>query len=96
MDVGSRVEHQMSNSAASAALTSGAGRLVYDTDCFSTVSRTAALGASWPFGVLELKSWFPPLNRPAHRVPNVRFYPLACAKRLAANTDAAGVFGPIE
>ena len=36
------------------------------------------------------------LNRPGHRVPNVRFYPLGHADRLAANTDAAGVLDPIE
>jgi hypothetical protein len=36
------------------------------------------------------------LDRPGHRVPNVRFYPLGRAERLAAITDAAGVLGPIE
>ena len=46
MDAESGVKHQMSNSPASAALTSGAGWLVYDTDCFSTVLGKAALGAT--------------------------------------------------
>jgi hypothetical protein len=36
------------------------------------------------------------LNRPGHRVPNVRSYLLGRAERLAANTDAAGILGPIK
>src|SRR6516162_5719366 len=36
------------------------------------------------------------LNRSGHRVPNVRSYPLVRAERLAANTDAAGILGPIK
>jgi class 3 adenylate cyclase len=36
------------------------------------------------------------LNRPGYGVPNVRSYPLGRAGRLAANTDAAGILGPIK